>query len=66
MSARAPEQPIWTLMLTDAGKIAAVHQEDAHLKLDCGWLVLWREADLLPFEIPELINDPWPPHKGLK
>lgn len=55
---RPPEQPTWTLMLTPKGQIVAIRQEYADTKLNSGWLVVAREADLLPFNPPRLIDDP--------
>ncbi len=54
---RDPEQPRWTLMLKPNGQIVPVKQEDAHLKFSCGWMVVARESDVLPFNVPRLIYD---------
>lgn len=58
---RSPEQPTWTLMLTPKGQIVAIRQEYAESKLSSGWVVVAREADILPFNVPRLIIDPSDP-----
>lgn len=57
------ERPEWTLMWAKDGQVVAVRNERVTEKCEAGWWVLWREADLLPFSTPRLINDPWAPRK---
>ena len=45
-------------MVNPHGGIVAVVQEYANTKLSCGWVVVARESDLLPFNPPYLIEDP--------
>lgn len=53
---RAPEHPVWTLMLTHHATIVHVRQEFADEKTKLGWIIVARESDILPFNTPRLIT----------
>lgn len=42
-------------MLAHTGKIVAVRQAYTAEKVDMGWVVVARESDVLPFNVPRLI-----------
>lgn len=58
---RQPEQPKWALMFNpDTVRIVSVRESDCENKLSCGWLIVARESELLPFNPPRLIPDDEP------
>ena len=49
MGRRAPEQPVWALMVTPDGRILRVRECWATDKTLMGWRFVARESELLPW-----------------
>lgn len=58
---RLPEQPTWALMLNPGPmNFVCVREQFVENKLTCGWVVVARESELLPFNPPRLIPESEP------
>ena len=49
MGRRAPEQPVWAIMVTPEGRLLRVRECWAGEKVLLGWRFVARESELLPW-----------------